>query len=75
MKTPEDMKRAGHLQTRSRVKADIVGFYAPKQGGVITDHGQAVRAHIVVPIERVSGHLDRGMIQPMSVLLLPDISE
>lgn len=75
MKTAAEIKRTGHLQTRSRVKADIVGFYAPKQGGVITEHGQAVRAHIVVPIERVSGHLDSGMIQPMSVLLLPDISE
>ena len=75
MKTPEAIKRAGHLQTRARVKAEVVGFYAPKQGGVITDHGQAVRAHIVVPIERVSGHLDNGMIQPMSVLLLPDISQ
>ena len=49
--------------------------YAPNQNGIITDYGASVVAHIVVPIERVSGHLDDGMIQPMSVLLLPDISE
>jgi len=63
---------AAHVQTRSRVKVDIVGFYAPNSPGVITGHGEAVYAHIVVPIERVSGRLDAGMIQPMSVLLLPD---
>ena len=51
------------------------GFMAPNQNGIITDYGASVVAHIVVPIERVSGHLDDGMIQPMSVLLLPDISE
>ena len=75
MKTSEAVKRAAPAQTRTRVRADIVGFYAPMQGGVITDPGRAVRAHIVVPSERVSGHLDNAIIQPMSLLLLPDISE
>ena len=76
----EATTRAAHIagaqvQTRSRVKVDVVGFYAPKSGGVITDHGADLIAHIVVPIERVSGHLDAGMIQPLSVLLLPDPKE
>jgi len=70
-----DLAATSPVQTRSRIKADVVGFYAPNQNGIITDYGASVVAHIVVPIERVSGHLDDGMIQPMSVLLLPDISE
>ena len=61
------------VQTRPEVKADIVGFYSPKGWGVITPVDGAIYAHIVVPSERVSGHFDSGMIQPMAVLLLPDV--
>jgi hypothetical protein len=66
-------KPARLLQTRPQVKADIVGFYAPKGWGLITPVDGAIYAHIVVPSERVSGHFDSGMIQSMAVLLLPDV--
>jgi alpha-acetolactate decarboxylase len=66
--------QAGHVQKRALVKADIVGFYTPNHAGLITHHGVDVHAHIILPKEGLSGHLDSGVIQAEAILMLPDPS-
>jgi hypothetical protein len=63
---------AGHQEVRNDFTAEIVGFYAPNGAGTITHHGNPVHAHIVVPEDHASGHLDAAQIGEKAVLMLPD---
>ena len=53
----------------------LVGFFAENAAGKITHHNQNSHTHVVVPENKISGHLDRVRLRAGARLFLPSSSQ
>jgi len=65
------VEKANLLQALREVDGTVVGFYAPKDGAAFNHAKKRVHAHVVLPRNQISGHLQTFVIAPGATLLFP----
>jgi acetolactate decarboxylase len=67
---------AEHLQAavqiqRENVDGRLIGFFSTRHHGVFTHHSSNTHIHVVLPDEKLSGHVDNVTIAKEAILMLP----
>ena len=66
----EHLKAAVQIQ-RENVDGRLIGFFSTRNHGVFTHHSSNTHIHVVLPDEKLSGHVDNMRIAQGAILMLP----
>jgi len=65
------IEKTNLLQALREVDGTVVGFYSPKDGAAFNHAHKRLHAHVVLPHNQASGHLQTFVMAPGATLLFP----